>query len=228
MTDPIATAIGRAVADELRHELDALRIAIERVAAPEQLPALLTLAQLAQQLGTSTQVLAGHSDPRVHQRYVNATTIRALPEAAVPRIDAAPAEGSGSSVPNSPGARRGGDRTRRKVPGGYPVDAIATNSNRVRGFLRVRDLHERALPVPEDRLGGCHLAEARHELPRHRDRPRRGREDGKEGPARLTAPGALFLPSSKNKTPSRPSLWAGAGKRAALARGAVEKPARTW
>jgi hypothetical protein len=36
----------------------------------------------------TAQVLAGHSDPKVHQRYIAAASIRALPDAALPPLPA--------------------------------------------------------------------------------------------------------------------------------------------
>lgn len=39
----------------------------------------------------TAMVLTGHSDPKVHQRYIEEASIRALPEAAVPTIQASAA-----------------------------------------------------------------------------------------------------------------------------------------
>lgn len=55
------------------------------------------------------QVLTGHSDPRVHQRYVAAATIRALPEAAVPLLP-------GGFCAKSAETPKGGRRDKRKRP----------------------------------------------------------------------------------------------------------------
>jgi len=54
----------------------------------------------------TAQVLTGHSDPRVHQRYVAAETIRALPVAALPAIEVDPARAWQTFLPNSALKRR--------------------------------------------------------------------------------------------------------------------------
>jgi hypothetical protein len=40
-----------------------------------------------QSLEQTAQILAGHSDPRTHGRYVEAATIQALPEAAMLQVE---------------------------------------------------------------------------------------------------------------------------------------------
>jgi integrase len=100
-------------ADRLRREL--LRAGITRHELHHETPTTLPVdfhstrrayATALARIGLNEQtamVLTGHSDPKVHQRYVEAASIRALPAAAVPMLDPEAAKTVlATSLPESP------------------------------------------------------------------------------------------------------------------------------
>ena len=90
-------------------------------------------------------VLTGHSDPKVHQRYIEQASIRVLPAGAVPLLDLAPA----SLVANRFRPRlRTKPSEARPVPSDFPF-ASQPKTAMVRAVAGIAQLVEHELPKLE-------------------------------------------------------------------------------
>jgi integrase len=88
----------------------------------------------------TAMVLTGHSDPRVHQRYLSALHVRALPGAAVPALDPS-AVASFAANQNRPRREAKPDPSTKKPASALRQPAVSTQQSGAGEEIRTLDVH---------------------------------------------------------------------------------------